>query len=231
MLIELKNADINIAEKHLLGEVNFHVEEGEFIYIIGAVGSGKSSLLKMLYGELPVNKYDSVFVFGKDIKTMKRKHLPAFRKQLGIIFQDFQLLSDRTVGENLNFVLRATGWKKDERKQRIQEVLETVELSDRIDHYPHQLSGGEQQRVSIARALLNRPKIILADEPTGNLDSDTSFKIVGLLKQVCEQGTAVVMITHNPNLLQQFPGIVYRCEDGSMKDVTAEYNSPIDIEA
>lgn len=232
MLIELKNANIDVAEKHLLKDVNFHVEEGEFVYVIGKVGSGKSSLLKMLYGELPVNKYDSTFMFGQDMKKMKRKHLPAFRKQLGIIFQDFQLLLDRTVGDNLDFVLRATGWKKkDERKERIQKVLEIVELSDKLDHYPHQLSGGEQQRVSIARALLNRPKIILADEPTGNLDKDTSTKIVGLLKSVSEQGTAVVMITHNLNLLQQFPGIVYRCENESMKEVTIEYNSPIDIEA
>ena len=153
------------------------------------------------------------------------------RKQLGIIFQDFQLLADHTVRENLDFVLRATGWKrKAERRQRIDEVLNLVELPEKIDKYPHELSGGEQQRISIARALLNTPRIILADEPTGNLDQETGKKIVSILKQICEQGTSVIMITHNLNLLQQFPGIVYRCEDKQMSEVTSEYNVPIEIE-
>lgn len=213
MLIEIKNASVCIPEKTLLENVNFHVAEGEFVYLVGKVGSGKSSLLKMMYGELPMSEQGSATVLEYDLRKLKRKHLPTLRKQLGIVFQDFQLLSDRTVGDNLDFVLRATGWKKkNERKSRLAEVLGFVELEDKVDSYPHQLSGGEQQRVSIARALLNEPKVILADEPTGNLDKDTSGKIVELLKSVCERGTAVVMITHNLNLLQQFPGIVYRCE-------------------
>lgn len=214
----------------MLENIEFHVDENEFVYIIGKVGSGKSSLLKTLYGELPLDS-GTAEILGFNLRKLKRKHIPELRKQLGIIFQDFQLLADHTVRENLDFVLRATGWKrKVERRQRIDEVLNLVELPEKIDKYPHELSGGEQQRISIARALLNTPRIILADEPTGNLDQETGKKIVAILKQVCEQGTAVIMITHNLNLLQQFPGIVYRCEDKQMCEVTNEYNVPIEIE-
>lgn len=214
----------------MLENIEFHVDENEFVYIIGKVGSGKSSLLKTLYGELPLDS-GTAEILGFNLRKLKRKHIPELRKQLGIIFQDFQLLADHTVRENLDFVLRATGWKrKAERRQRIDEVLNLVELPEKIDKYPHELSGGEQQRISIARALLNTPRIILADEPTGNLDQETGKKIVAILKQVCEQGTAVIMITHNLNLLQQFPGIVYRCEDKQMCEVTNEYNVPIEIE-
>ena len=230
MLIQLK--DTNICQKDItvLENIEFHVDENEFVYIIGKVGSGKSSLLKTLYGELPLAS-GSGEILGFDLRKLKRKHIPDLRKQLGIIFQDFQLLADHTVRENLDFVLRATGWKrKAERRQRIDEVLNLVELPEKIDKYPHELSGGEQQRISIARALLNTPRIILADEPTGNLDQETGKKIVSILKQICEQGTSVIMITHNLNLLQQFPGIVYRCEDKQMSEVTSEYNVPIEIE-
>lgn len=230
MLIQLK--DTNICQKDItvLENIEFHVDENEFVYIIGKVGSGKSSLLKTLYGELPLAS-GSGEILGFDLRKLKRKHIPDLRKQLGIIFQDFQLLADHTVRENLDFVLRATGWKrKAERSQRIDEVLNLVELPEKIDKYPHELSGGEQQRISIARALLNTPRIILADEPTGNLDQETGKKIVSILKQICEQGTSVIMITHNLNLLQQFPGIVYRCEDKQMSEVTSEYNVPIEIE-
>ncbi|MBQ5880365.1 MAG: ATP-binding cassette domain-containing protein, partial [Bacteroidaceae bacterium] len=213
MLIQLKDTNICQKDKTVLENIEFHVDENEFVYIIGKVGSGKSSLLKTLYGELPLAS-GSGEILGFDLRKLKRKHIPDLRKQLGIIFQDFQLLADHTVRENLDFVLRATGWKrKAERSQRIDEVLNLVELPEKIDKYPHELSGGEQQRISIARALLNTPRIILADEPTGNLDQETGKKIVSILKQICEQGTSVIMITHNLNLLQQFPGIVYRCED------------------
>ena len=230
MLIQLKDTNICQKDKTVLENIEFHVDENEFVYIIGKVGSGKSSLLKTLYGELPLAS-GSGEILGFDLRKLKRKHIPDLRKQLGIIFQDFQLLADHTVRENLDFVLRATGWKrKAERSQRIDEVLNLVELPEKIDKYPHELSGGEQQRISIARALLNTPRIILADEPTGNLDQETGKKIVSILKQICEQGTSVIMITHNRNLLQQFPGIVYRCEDKQMSEVTSEYNVPIEIE-
>ncbi|MBR4936180.1 MAG: ATP-binding cassette domain-containing protein [Bacteroidaceae bacterium] len=230
MLIQLKDTNICQKDKTVLENIEFHVDENEFVYIIGKVGSGKSSLLKTLYGELPLAS-GSGEILGFDLRKLKRKHIPDLRKQLGIIFQDFQLLADHTVRENLDFVLRATGWKrKAERSQRIDEVLNLVELPEKIDKYPHELSGGEQQRISIARALLNTPRIILADEPTGNLDQETGKKIVSILKQICEQGTSVIMITHNLNLLQQFPGIVYRCEDKQMSEVTSEYNVPIEIE-
>lgn len=230
MLIQLKDTNICQKDKIVLENIEFHVDENEFVYIIGKVGSGKSSLLKTLYGELPLAS-GSGEILGFDLRKLKRKNIPDLRKQLGIIFQDFQLLADHTVRENLDFVLRATGWnRKADRRQRIDEVLNLVELPEKIDKYPHELSGGEQQRISIARALLNTPRIILADEPTGNLDQETGKKIVSILKQICEQGTSVIMITHNLNLLQQFPGIVYRCEDKQMSEVTSEYNVPIEIE-
>lgn len=230
MLIHLKDTNIVVEGKSLLEKVCFEVDENEFVYIIGRVGSGKSSLLKSLYGELPLAGNGQAQILGYDLYKLKRKHIPALRKQLGIVFQDFQLLGDRTVGENLNFVLKSTGWrKKKERRKRIEEVLTEVGLLDKIQQFPHQLSGGEQQRIAIARALLNRPRIILADEPTGNLDKESGERVVGMLQRVCEKGTAVVMVTHNLNLLQTFPGVVYRCEDGHIEEVTKEYNQPLSL--
>jgi cell division transport system ATP-binding protein len=227
MYIKLSNATIALENKEILTGVNFHVSAGEFVYIIGKVGSGKSSLMKTLYGELPI-KADEAEILDVNLKKLKRKNLPALRKQLGIVFQDFQLLSDRTVHKNLDFVLRATGWRKrSERKARIQEVLDLVGMQDKENRYPHELSGGEQQRIAIARALLNKPRLILADEPTGNLDFETGKQIINLLRSICEKDTAVVMITHNLALLQSYPGIVYRCQDASMAEVTKEYNNPI----
>lgn len=229
MLIELKKANISVEETLLLKGVDFHVDESEFVYIIGKVGSGKSSLMKTLFCEQTIQA-EKASVLSYDLLKIKRKHIPTLRRELGIIFQDFQLLTDRTVRENLDFVLRATGWKKKaERIQRIETVLKKVEMEDKIDSFPHELSGGEQQRIAIARALLNSPKIILADEPTGNLDQETGKKILTLLRSVCDKGTAVVMITHNLNLLQEFPGIVYRCENQKLTEVTSEYNNPINI--
>ena len=230
MLIELNQVAIAVAEKTLLEDVTLHVSEGEFVYLIGHVGSGKSSLLKTLYGELPVQGLGEAKILDFDLYQLKRKHLPNLRKQLGIIFQDFQLMSDRTVYDNIDFVLRATGWKKKAlRQQRIMEVLSEVELTDKAQSVPHQLSGGEQHRISIARALINKPQIILADEPTGNLDSENGAKIVSLLRRVCERGTAVVMVTHNLNVLTQFPGIIYKCENGHVSEVTTEFNTPINM--
>ena len=230
MLTNYKNVDVYQKELAVLKNVNFQIDESEFVYLIGKVGSGKSSLLKTIYGELPITKGEAT-VIDFDMSTIKRKHLPDLRRQLGIIFQDFQLLTDRTVRANLEFVLKATGWKKkDEISARISQVLETVELTEKIDKYPHELSGGEQQRVSIARAILNNPKIIIADEPTGNLDRETGKKIVTILKAISRKGTAVIMSTHNLDILQQFPGIVYRCENNEFIEVTEEYNTPIEID-
>lgn len=227
MLIEYKNVSIYQADKCILKDVNFHVDEGEFTYLIGKVGSGKSSLLKTLYCELDLveGETEKAEILGRDLTTIRRKDIPALRKELGIIFQDFQLLHDRSVHKNFEFVLKATGWKdKKARNERISEVLEEVGMSEKADKMPHELSGGEQQRIAIARALLNNPKLIIADEPTGNLDPETASHIVSLLKAITKQGTTVVMSTHNIPMLDKFPGIVYRCKDGSLHDVTNEYN-------
>lgn len=228
MLIDYQKVKVYQQDALILDDVDFHVDEGEFVYIIGKVGSGKSSLLKTLYCELDVfpDEAEKAEVLGRNLLSLKRKEVPALRREMGIIFQDFQLLHDRDVYANLRFVLRATGWK-DKKKidSRINEVLEDVGMTDKIHSMPHELSGGEQQRISIARALLNRPKIIIADEPTGNLDPETANNIVGLLKNITTSGTAVVMSTHNISMLNRFPGIVYRCKDGRIGDVTHEYNS------
>ena len=225
--MDYQNVSIYQADKCVLQNINFHIDEGEFAYLIGKVGSGKSSLLKTLYCELDLveGETEKAEILGRDLKTIRRKEIPALRKELGIIFQDFQLLHDRTVRKNFEFVLKATGWKnKKDREKRIEEVLNEVGMIDKIDKMPHELSGGEQQRVAIARAILNNPKIIIADEPTGNLDPETASNIVSLLKDITKQGTAVVMTTHNIPMLDKFPGIVYRCKEGVLYDVTNEYN-------
>jgi cell division transport system ATP-binding protein len=189
------------------------------------VGAGKSTLLKTLYFELPVEEAETSIVLNHDLREMKSKYIPELRRQMGIIFQDFQLLSDRTVHDNLEFVLKATGWKKKEkREERITEVLTDVEMQDYADRFPHELSGGEQQRIAIARAILNKPKIIIADEPTGNLDPETAANIISLLRHITQMGTAVVMTTHNIPLLKDYPGIVYRCIDGHVEEITNDYN-------
>ena len=225
MLIEYKKVDIWQDEVKVLDQIDFHVEEGEFIYIIGKVGSGKSSLLKTMYSELDIEKAEKAEVLGRDMLTIRRREVPALRKQMGIIFQDFQLLHDRSVKKNLRFVLKATGWKnKKNRDQRINEVLDMVGMTDKLEKMPHELSGGEQQRIAIARAILNNPKIIIADEPTGNLDPETASNIVSLMKQISLTGTAIVMTTHNIPMLDKYPGIVYQCKDGRMRDITNDFN-------
>ena len=233
MLIDYKNVNVYQEDKCILTGVDFHVDEGEFVYIIGKVGSGKSSLLKTFYCELDIDKEDAdkAEVLGYSLLPLKRSKIPALRKQLGIIFQDFQLLHDRTVLKNLQFVLHATGWKnKQEVNARIDEVLEQVGMMDKKDKMPHELSGGEQQRIAIARALLNKPKIIIADEPTGNLDSETANYIVCLLRDICHTGTAVIMTTHNVQLLDKYQGVVYKCKDGHIYDVTGEYQNAKEFE-
>ncbi len=226
MLIEYNNVNIHQTDgEPILTNVNFTVTEGEFIYLIGRVGTGKSSLLKTMYFELDVFEAEKATVLNHDITSLKRKHIPALRRQMGIIFQDFQLLADRTIRRNLAFVLKATGWKKkDEIEARIIEVLAEVGMEDKIDKMPHELSGGEQQRIAIARAILNKPKIIIADEPTGNLDPETAEDIIRLLREISQTGTSVVMSTHNLPLLDKYPGIVYRCADGNLEEVTNDYN-------
>jgi cell division transport system ATP-binding protein len=225
MLIEYKKVRIFQEDVCVLNDVDFHVEEGEFIYIIGKVGSGKSSLLKTTYCELDIESGEQATVLDRDIMNIRRREIPALRKEMGIIFQDFQLLHDRTVAKNLRFVLKATGWKnKKEMEERIDEVLEMVGMLEKKDKMPHELSGGEQQRIAIARAILNKPKIIIADEPTGNLDPETATYIIDLLRQISQTGTAIVMTTHNIPMLDKFPGIVYRCKDGAIYDVTNDYN-------
>lgn len=225
MLIEYKKVRIFQEDVCVLNDVDFHVEEGEFIYIIGKVGSGKSSLLKTTYCELDIESGEQAMVLDRDIMNIRRREIPALRKEMGIIFQDFQLLHDRTVAKNLRFVLKATGWKnKKDIEERIDEVLEMVGMQEKKDKMPHELSGGEQQRIAIARAILNKPKIIIADEPTGNLDPETASYIIDLLRQISQTGTAIVMTTHNIPMLDKFPGIVYRCKDGAIYDVTNDYN-------
>ncbi|MBE6260359.1 MAG: ATP-binding cassette domain-containing protein [Prevotella sp.] len=226
MLINYQKANIYQKDGILvLKEVDFHVNEGEFIYIIGRVGAGKSTLLKTLYFELDVDEAEEAIVLNHDLRNMKRKHIPALRRQMGIIFQDFQLLADRTVRNNLRFVLKATGWKdKDEIDERIDDVLRDVEMTECADRFPHELSGGEQQRIAIARSILNNPKVIIADEPTGNLDIETARQIIMLLRRITESGTAVVMTTHNTSLLQEYPGIVYRCINQRLEDITNDFN-------
>jgi cell division transport system ATP-binding protein len=225
-LINYKNVDIYHKDGDtVLRGVDFHVEEGEFIYLIGRVGSGKSSLLKTIYCELDIDEADEAIVLEHDLLTIRRKEIPGLRRKMGIIFQDFQLLSDRSVYRNLRFVLNATGWNDKERiNDRIDEVLAQVGMADKKERMPHELSGGEQQRIAIARALLNKPELIVADEPTGSLDYETAENIIQLLREISLKGTAVILTTHNRTLLNKYPGIVYRCNNGRLEEVTNDYN-------
>lgn len=217
-VIDLESVDIFQQESLVLSDVDLKVAKGEFVFLIGATGSGKSSLLKTLYGELKLRKGQAK-VAGFDLKKLRSKKVPYLRRKLGIVFQDFQLLTDRSVLENLLFVMRATGWKdKAQIKARIDEVLESVELPTKGFKMPHQLSGGEQQRAAIARALINHPSIILADEPTGNLDPETSSRILALLRKISETGTTVIMATHDYDHMQKFDARILRCENGKLVD-------------
>ena len=218
LLVDYRKANICQTEgENVLEHVDFRVNEGDFIYLIGRVGSGKSSLLKTIYCELDIDEAEKAEVLGQNLLEIRRKDIPALRKQMGIIFQDFQLLTDRNVYKNLRFVLKSTGWKdKDEIDARIHEVLQAVDMDDKAEKMPHELSGGEQQRIAIARAILNHPKMIVADEPTGSLDTETADNILELLRKISQSGTAVIMTTHNMPLLDKYPGTVYRCDDGKM---------------
>ena len=222
-IIRYQNVCVSQQGLEILEGVNFELNQGEFVYLIGKVGSGKTSFLKTIYGELEIQSGDAE-VMGYNLCTIKQKHIPDLRRRLGIVFQDFQLLTDRTVHANLEFVLRATGWKnKVDIHTRIEEVLEQVGMSGKGYKMPNELSGGEQQRIVIARAILNKPELILADEPTGNLDVETGHSIVKLLKEICAQGSAILMITHNLNLLTEYPGKVYQFANHHIEEVTHEY--------
>ena len=224
-LVDYKGIEIRQEDMHVLGDVTFTVNPGEFVYLIGKVGSGKSSLIKTIYGELDVICQDAdshAFVLGENMTAIRRRRIPALRRRLGIVFQDFQLLTDRSVDENLSFVLQSTGWKdKQLIRQRILEVLNLVGMDSKAYKMPHELSGGEQQRICIARALLNEPELILADEPTGNLDPETGRQIIEILHRVRQSGTAVMMITHNLQWLTEFPGRIMECRDRLLSEVTA----------
>lgn len=215
-VIQLKYADIYRKEKKILSDVNINVRAGEFYFLIGKVGSGKSSLLKTLYGELPLER-GTCYVAGYNVNNMSPSQIPYLRRKIGIVFQDFQLLEDRSVYQNLKVVLKATGWnRKSKINKRIEEVLVEVGLFDKVNSMPHELSGGEQQRVVIARAILNKPPVILADEPTGNLDPDSSAMIMNIFKNIQENGSAVIMATHNYSLIKSMPSNIFKIENGSV---------------
>ncbi len=217
-VVRVKDASIFQDQNTVLREINFDIEKGEFVFIIGRTGSGKSSLLKTLYADLPLRQGD-ISVAGFSIREIRQQLVPLLRRKIGIIFQDFQLLPDRTVGENLMFVMKATGWTDNAKmKNRLAEVLMQVGLGAVEKKMPHQLSGGEQQRVVIARALLNEPLILIADEPTGNLDPEVAHGIMKIFQQINKSGTAILMATHSYGLIRKFPTRVLKCEEGSLLD-------------
>lgn len=213
-VIKLEGIDVYQQNHLVLSNVNLQINPGEFVFLIGQTGSGKSSLLKIIYGDLHISNGNGL-VAGFDLKKLSEKEIPFLRRKLGIVFQDFQLLTDRSIEQNLEFVMKATGWKDQKLiSERLLDVLEKVGLRSKIKKMPHELSGGEQQRVVIARALLNDPELILADEPTGNLDPETSEEIVTLLKQISQSGTAVLMASHDYHIIRTFPSRIIKCEAG-----------------
>lgn len=217
-IIKIENGSVFQHERKILSDINLTIDEGEFVYLIGRSGSGKSSLLKTLYGELPAT--EGRFTIDKfNLNSIKRKEIPYLRRKIGIIFQDFQLLYDRNVEDNLSFVLKATGWDDDSSiDRRIKDVLQLVGLQDKRKTMPHQMSGGEQQSVAIARALLNSPSVILADEPTGNLDPETTNDVIRLLRRIQDNKTTILMATHNYNLIMKYPSRVIKCEGGKISE-------------
>ncbi len=213
-IIDYRKVEIERADRLVMKEVSFSVGEGEFCYLVGKVGSGKSSLLKTMYADVDIEHGEKAEVLGFDLLHLRRKQIPYLRRHIGIVFQDFQLLQDRSAKANLRFVLEATGWKsKSEIEDRIEEVLKAVGMENKSYKMPHELSGGEQQRIVIARALLNKPKLILADEPTGNLDPQTGYQIVSLLHKLADEGRTIIMATHNMQMVEDFPARVLRWND------------------
>lgn len=216
--ISLKNAAIYQHERCILKDVTFDISEGEFVYLIGKTGSGKSSLLRTLYADLPA-KEGEITIADFDLRKIRKREIPMLRRKIGIIFQDFQLLYDRNIEDNLAFVLDATGWEDKEMiSKRIDEVLQQVGLPHKRKSMPHQLSGGEQQSIAVARALLNNPSVIIADEPTGNLDPETTNDIMDLLRNISAKGKTILMATHNYNLILKFPSRIIKCDERTVKD-------------
>lgn len=219
IIVDYKNVGIERAERLVLENVSFTLSSGEFAYLVGKVGSGKSSLMKTMYADVPISSGDEARVLDFDMLHIRKKQIPYLRRKIGIVFQDFQLLQDRSAFSNLKFVLQATGWKdKAEMEDRIEEVLKAVGMEKKSYKMPHELSGGEQQRIVIARALLNRPELILADEPTGNLDPQTGYQIVSLMHDLAQKGQAILMATHNLQLVEDFPARVLRCSEKQLTD-------------
>lgn len=227
-IIHLENVNIYQQKNLILNNVALNIHKGEFVYLIGKTGSGKSSLLKVLYGEIKVTQGDAK-IAGFDLITLKTKQVPFLRRKLGIVFQDFQLLSDRTAKDNLFFVLKATGWDdQNKMNERVSEVLNHVGLATKGFKMPHELSGGEQQRLVIARALLNHPEVILADEPSGNLDPETTGEIMNLLFDISKEGTSIVMATHNYSLFEKYPARIIKCEQGKIFDQSLKNKGNVD---
>ena len=217
-LIIFNNVYIKQQQNEILNNINLTINQGEFVYFVGKTGSGKSSLLKSIYGDIKIAQ-GNISVDGQSLNESRKKHILSLRRKLGIIFQDFELLMDRTIEENLKFVLKATGWKgKKVIQNKISELLEKVEMSDKAKSYPHLISGGEQQRIAIARALINDPKIIIADQPTGNLDPDTSKKIMSLIKSISSEEQTIVMATHDYDIIEQFPGRIIQFKNKSIEE-------------
>jgi cell division transport system ATP-binding protein len=218
----LQNATIQNENQVVLADINFNVIKGDFVFLIGKTGAGKSSLLKVLYGDLPLSKGIGS-ILGYDLEKLKDRDIPSLRRKLGVVFQDFKLLPDRTVFDNLAFVLKATGWSgKEKIKTRVNEVLNMVKVNSEFHKFPFELSGGEQQRIAIARALLNHPQLIIADEPTGNLDPETSQEIMQLFKELHKGGISIIMATHDYNMIIKFPGKIFQCSDGMLQEVIAK---------
>jgi len=221
-VVSLQSATIQNENKVVLTDINFNVNSGDFIFLIGKTGAGKSSLLKVLYGDLSLSGGNGSIV-GYDLEKLKEREIPSLRRKLGVVFQDFKLLTDRNVYDNLAFVLKATGWNNKQKIQtRVNEVLAMVKVESDFQKFPFELSGGEQQRVAIARALLNHPELIIADEPTGNLDPETSQEIMSLFKELHKGGISIIMATHDYNMIVKFPGKIFQCSGGKLQEVIAK---------